>query len=85
MSPVLESSCSCSLMTTGVTIPKITLTGRNSTAVNVTMRGTNGMSATNSPTIEISGKMIRVNILEANKMAPSVDRAGNLSAMRPPM
>ncbi len=71
-------------MTTGVTIPRMRLTGRNRTAVRATMRKMIGNGAKAPATTSIRGKMMTAKTPAPSRIRPRVVREGKRSAVSPP-
>ena len=77
----LVRSRRCNFITTGVTMPRIKLTGRNRTAVNSTIRSMIGRDWNPSATVAINGKIMTEKIPAPNNMRPNVVREGKRSAV----
>ena len=83
--PVSERSARRSLITTGVTMPSMMAGTRNSTTVNITIRGMIGKARNLSDTKWSTGSIPMLATPPASSMSPTVDGDGYLSATLPPM
>ena len=82
--PVCSRSFSSSLITTGVTIPRMMLGAMKSDVTIRTMRGSMGTLSNRSETNANMGRMARLDTPPASRIRPSVVGSGLQSAMRPP-